>query len=463
MKADRVPADRSLLKRTFGYFCAVLLLAWCGLMVREVYDIKVVHARNGQAWNRVWAENIRLQSELWADQPARLAQVLGELERLRRQEWIDMGYAPPLVFLQVRQGQRLLHQAGPEQLPAGRPRPDLHGHDSDAYWLYIEARAPAQDITVRRWQEMPGDWHFSLQGLTYYARPLFYSLPLMLLLAWLLLRTGFEPLRRIGEQIAQRSAKDLAPLPATPYTELSPVVQSVNGLMARLQHSLEREREFLLDAAHELKTPLAVVQLNAESLQDSDPGPRRQEAARRLAEGVKRATHTVHQLLALARSGADSEDLELREHELVSLVRDRIALSSQLALRRGIEVELHAPECCPLRMNRENLGALVDNLIDNAVKYSPAGSLVRVEIAMDSGGGVQLRVRDQGPGIPEALHRKVFERFFRLPGHNQPGSGLGLAIVERAALQHGAGLSLGPAGPAGGLCVSVLFAPPPLA
>lgn len=451
-------ATSSLFGRTFGAFCAVLLLIWCALMLREFHDVRVVNTRNGQASNQLWAEHARMHASLWVaqpDQPERLQAALAELEHLREQEWMAIGYEAPLIALQIWQGERLLYRQGPPEM-GDRLTPDEQRFESDDRWLYVQTEAPALGLLVRRWQEVPGTWHFSADGLSYYARPLFYSLPLMLLLAWLLLRAGFAPLRRIGAQIAQRSATDLSALPATPYRELAPVVNSVNLLMGRLQERLAREREFLLDAAHELKTPLAVLQLNAETLQTAPAGPRRNEAVARLNEGVKRATHTVHQLLALARSGADAGHVDNHPHDLVALVRDRIALSSQLALRRGVEVELEAPERCELALNRESMGALIDNLVDNAVKYSPAGSLVRVALTADES-GVCLSVSDQGPGIPVEMRRKVFERFFRLPDQTQSGSGLGLAIVERAAAQHGAEVRLNDGLDGRGLCVTLRF------
>ncbi|MEL4177673.1 sensor histidine kinase [Roseateles sp. PN1] len=451
-------AHKSLFRRTFGAFAAVALLSWCGLMVREFHEVSVVHSRNGQAANRLWAEQARMQAQQWAGQAERLDAALAELEHLREQEWQDIGYEPPIIAQQVWQGERLLHRMGTPEM-GDRLTPDEQKHASDSHWLYIEVRAPEQNLIVRRWQEVPGDWHFSADGLSYYARPLFYSLPLMLLIAWFLLRAGFAPLRRIGAQIAQRSATELNALPPSPFEELAPVVTAVNQLMARLQQRLEREREFLLDAAHELKTPLAVIQLNAETLQSQPSPQRREESLQRLGDGVQRANHTVQQLLALARSGADTESAELRRHDLVSLTRDRIVLASELALARGIELELLAPEHCELPMHRESLGALIDNLVDNAVKYSPPGSLVQVSIS-EAGDKVTLSVRDQGPGIAADMHAKVFERFFRLPGLNQPGSGLGLAIVERAAARHQATVSLAaaqadPAAP--GLCVTVIL------
>lgn len=458
--AEYAEARRSLFKRTLGAVFVVIFVTWIGLMARELIDIGWLQSRNGQAENQLWAHLARAQVRDKLAAPEAIAGALVDLDQLRHDEWKHKGHRTPLSLVQVWHRGQLLAQLGPE-LKDRRTPPDESRYASDDKWLYAEANAPEQELIIRRWQEKPGDWHFSLNGLSYYARPLLYGLPLVMLPVWLLFRLGFGPLQRIGQQIAQRSAKDLSPLPSSPYVELAPVVSAVNALMARLQQRLEREREFLLDAAHELKTPLAVIQLNAEALQPSaaeaaELKGKRAGASSRLNEGVRRATHTVHQLLALARSGGDQEHVDLVEHELVALARDRIVLAAELAHQRGIEVELHAPEECWLRLHRESLGSLIDNLVDNAVKYSPEGSQVQVRIEEEAD-RVRLSVIDQGPGIPEHLHQKVFERFFRLPGHEQAGSGLGLSIVERAAAQHGATVRLGPGLDGRGLGVSIEF------
>ncbi|MDT9002375.1 ATP-binding protein [Paucibacter sp. APW11] len=460
-------ASKSLFRRALLAFYAVVLGAWLAMLISEIYDVKIVQARNGQAWNQVWAEHVRLQARLWSDQPERLQQVLAELERLRAQEWQQMGYDPPTILLQLWQHERLIHRFASADI-GRRPPPDQAQKASDGVWLYVELGDAERGLRVRRWQEVPGDWHLGLNGLAYYARPLFYSVPLVMGLAWLLLRRGFRPLRRIGRQIAQRPAQDLAPLPASDYVELAPVVDGVNSLLSQLREHQQRERDFLLDAAHELKTPLAVIQLNAEILGQARPDTARaQEARQRLDEGVKRATHTVHQLLSLSRSAAGTSALERREQDLVTLCRDRLVLASQLALRRDIELELIAPEQAWLPLHREAMASLIDNLLDNAIKYAPDGSLLQVSITSGSE-ALTLSVSDQGPGIPAALRGRVFERFYRLPGQEQPGSGLGLAIVERAAALHGATLTLGDADPAApegrrGLRVDVRFGLPPAA
>lgn len=425
---------RSLFKRTLAVFFGAALAVWLALMINEVYYVKVVQARNGQAWNRVWAEHVLLQFRQGAGTTN-----LAELERLRAQEWQQMGYEPPTILLQVLRDNALVHEHASPDIGRRKP-PDPAQRESDGDWLYVELELPEQQLRVRRWQEVPGDWHFGLEGLTYYSRPFFLSLPVLALTAWLVLRLGFRPLRRVGKQIGGRAPGNLTPLPPSPYVELAPVVDAVNALLARLREHQERQRDMLLNAAHGLKTPLAVIQANADTLASDDAG-RREAARQRLADGVRQAGHMVHQVLSLARSEADPTTLERREVDLVGLLRDRIVLAADLAQRRGIEVELLAPEDCVLPVYRETMGSLIDNLLDNAVKYSPAGSRVIVELRADDD-AVRMAVTDPGPGIPAALRSKVFERFYRPPEQDVPGSGLGLTIVQSAATQHAAEVTL---------------------
>ncbi len=447
---------RSLFRRSLGAVFAVLFLCWLFLVARELIDIRVLQVKNGQAENMLWAELALERARDTHADPAALAQALQALEGMREREWRLKGHRTPFRLLQVIRRDVVLSELKPDLTGRDRVLPQESVPGQDERWLYTEVSDAARELVVRRWQERPGDWHFSLAGLSYYARPLLYGLPLLALPLWLLFRLGFAPLQRIGAQISARSAQDLTPLPATRYVELAPLVGAVNSLMARLQQRLDREHEFLADAAHELKTPLAVIQLGAEGLDQPDPRAR-DESRERLRLGVQRATHTVHQLLALARSGADTLDLSKTRHDLVDLVRERVALAVGLALQRQIELALEAPEQITMWLNRESLCSLIDNLVDNAIKYSPAGGHVTVTLA-DLGEQVVLTCSDQGPGIPAELRERVFERFVRLAG-GQPchGSGLGLTIVERAAAQHGATVALldGPQGR--GLTVQVSF------
>lgn len=452
-------AHRSLVKRSLWAAFTVMFLTWTALITRELVDIELLQSRNGQAENQLWADLALMQARdlIIAKAPAQdLTPAIEHLRSLHVAEWQRKGHRPPFFLLQIWQGEQLLLRVDPDLRGRDRLPPNDQELASDERWLYTESNDPDLALSVRRWQEKPGDWHFSLAGFSYYARPLLYGLPLLALPVWLLFRLGFAPLQRIGQQISQRSAKDLSPLPDSPYVELAPLVNAVNSLMNRLQLRLDREREFLLDAAHELKTPLAAVKLCAEAMHHSADPARREEAARHLHKNVSRATHTVHQLLALARSGADVLDMALRDHEMVMLVSDRVVLANPMALSRDVELELQAPEECWLRINRELVGALIDNLVDNAIKYSPPGGHVTIRI-IDEADAVTLEVLDQGPGIPPELHTKVFERFYRLPDQEQHGSGLGLAIVERAAAQHNASVTLGSGLDGRGLGVRVRF------
>ncbi len=439
-----------------GAVFVVLFLCWLFLVARELIDIRVLQVRNGQAENLLWAELALERSRDTHAEAVRLDQALLALEGMREREWRLKGHRTPFRLLQVLRRDVVLAELLPDLTGRDRVLPQESAPGEDERWLYAEVRDDARELAVRRWQERPGDWHFSLAGLSYYARPLLYGLPLLALPLWLLFRLGFAPLKRIGAQISARSAQDLTPLPATRYVELAPLVNAVNSLMLRLQQRLDREHEFLADAAHELKTPLAVIQLGAEGLDQADQRAR-DESRERLRLGVRRATHTVHQLLALARSGADTLDLSKARHDLVDLVRERIALAGGLAVKRRIELELLAPEQLMMWLNRESLCSLVDNLVDNAIKYSPVGGQVSVAVVAEAD-AVVLTVSDAGLGIPLELRHRVFERFVRLAGHqDHHGSGLGLTIVERAAAQHGARVELldGPGGR--GLTVKVSF------
>jgi two-component system OmpR family sensor kinase len=243
------------------------------------------------------------------------------------------------------------------------------------------------------------------------------------------------------------------------YRELSPLITSINHLMARLRRRIEHEHEFLSDAAHELKTPLAAIQINAHLLQTPNGDAQRHaEVSAGLRDGVARANHLVQQLLSLERARSDAgDDLALPLLSLETLVRDRLAAAAPLALQRGIEIDFHAEGSCDRPLHQETVWALVDNLISNAIKYSLENGRIAVLLKPLAESGCSLSFSDQGPGIAEALRQRVFERFYRIPGQAQSGSGLGLAIAERAAARNGASIRLD-AGPDGrGLLVTVEF------
>ncbi|MBT9502714.1 MAG: HAMP domain-containing histidine kinase [Burkholderiaceae bacterium] len=449
---------KTLLGRMWLGLAATLLLVWLGLIAREVYGVLVEQRGSATAGNKFFARGSLSVASLHKDRPQELAQALIESERRGQLFWDELGYDPPAHRLVVSIDGKIVHdetKMSPDSVTrlGSHLAPTQSAHDR---WLYADFASADGAVRVQRWEEVPGGWHFSIAGLSYYAKPLLFTLPLLLLPSWLTLRAGLRPLRSMGHDIARRPETDLSPLPPSPYAELSPVVDAANRLMQRLELRLNREREFLVDAAHELKTPLAVVQVNAESLLTA-PNIERQQAAReRLREGVQRVSHVVHQLLSLNRSQRELQAPDRQSHDLVALTRDRIGLLLALAKHRQIELELQSPEEAWMMMSRECMGSLIDNLVDNAIKYTPAGGQVLVRIAQDEA-ALEFSVSDNGPGIPPELRHQVFERFYRMPDQDQSGSGLGLSIVERTAGQYGGSVALATGLEGRGLSATVRF------
>jgi signal transduction histidine kinase len=266
----------------------------------------------------------------------------------------------------------------------------------------------------------------------------------VLAVTWLAARGGFRPLVALATQLGRRQPGDLTPLADEKrYRELTPIVDELNSLLARESSRLETERGFLADAAHELRTPLAAVAAQAHLVAHTADAARREAAAVELQQGIDRASHLLSQLLTMARleaghSGGAPEVLDVAEFG-----RQRVALVSALARSRGVAIALDAPESLIARIQRTALGSILDNLVDNATRYTPAGGQVLVRLSAVPE-GFTLEVLDDGPGIAPELRTKVFERFYRVPGSDQPGSGLGLAIVKRFVDTQQASLAIRP-------------------
>ena len=283
--------------------------------------------------------------------------------------------------------------------------------------------------------------------------PLVVSLPLLVLPAWLSMRLALRPWRALSEELATRGPHDLHPLAFEgAHRELRPLVDNLNGLLRRMRDSTTRERQFVADAAHELRTPLAAVRVNVEALQAHGSGSPQPELLDGLVRSVSRATRLVGQLLALMRNEAIAESTTIVA--LDELAGERLAVLSGLARSAGVELELCANDTVPVRGWTGSLESLIDNLVENAIKHSPAGGVVLVTVARADGCAV-LSVADAGPGIPAELFDRVFDRFFRLPGQTHPGSGLGLAIVKSAVQRHGGTITLGTAHAERGLSIEI--------
>jgi len=287
--------------------------------------------------------------------------------------------------------------------------------------------------------------------------PLLAGMPLLALAIWFAVGRALRPLGAVTEAVEARRPQALDALAvARAPQEVQPLIDALNELFARIRQTLDSERQFTANAAHELRTPLAALKTQAQVALRADADGSRQRALVHVIEGVDRMTHMTEQLLTLARLDPENVVHRHRPVELADLATVVIALLDAAAQAKNIRVSVAgALEAC-LEGNAELLQVLLRNLIDNAIRYTPAGGTVTVSIRRQAD-AVELAVADSGPGIPEAERERAVHRFERLGKSRSEGSGLGLSIVARIAELHAATLALSTAAGGRGLMVSIVF------
>ena len=278
--------------------------------------------------------------------------------------------------------------------------------------------------------------------------------PVLMLIVWWVVGRAIGPIERVRRQVAARRPDDLAPLPTAGLpAEVRPLVGEMNGLLTRLSAAWDALTHFTADAAHELRSPLAALRLQAQSLQRAPDDATRAIASERLLAGIDRATRLVEQLLALARQEGAGEGAELVSLDLTALARNALADAEPEAARHAIALTLDAPTAhVVLRADEAALAVLLRNLLGNALRHTPPGGQVRVGVREEAS-VIDLTVEDSGPGIAPDERARVLDRFYRVPGTPGHGSGLGLAIVRAIAERHGAALTLDASPTLGGLRV----------
>ena len=278
--------------------------------------------------------------------------------------------------------------------------------------------------------------------------------PVLMLIVWWVVGRAIGPIERVRRQVAARRPDDLAPLPTAGLpAEVRPLVGEMNGLLTRLSDAWDALTHFTADAAHELRSPLAALRLQAQSLQRAPDDATRAIATERLLAGIDRATRLVEQLLALARQEGAGEGAELVSLDLTALARNALADAEPEAARHAIALTLDAPTAhVVLRADEAALAVLLRNLLGNALRHTPPGGQVRVGVREEAS-VIDLTVEDSGPGIAPDERARVVDRFYRVPGTPGHGSGLGLAIVRAIAERHGAALTLDASPTLGGLRV----------
>ena len=309
----------------------------------------------------------------------------------------------------------------------------------------------AQDLAVRR--SMASNLALRTLG------PIAVMMPILMLVVWWVVSGSLEPVARVRKQVASRQADDLSPVSEAGLPdEVRPLVQELNLLFGRVRTAFDAQQHFVGDAAHELRTPLAALKLQVQSLERASDNPEaRRVAIGRLTAGIERATRLVEQLLVLARQEASAAGGAPRQPvDLAGVAKRAVADLAGLAQVRSIDLGLQRADSIEVEGQPDALMILTRNLVDNAIKYTPNGGTVDVSVVADSG-TVRLTVEDSGPGIPPEERERVFDRFYRVPGSDAAGSGLGLAIIKSIAERHNARLELGQSARLGGLEAVVVF------
>jgi two-component system, OmpR family, sensor histidine kinase TctE len=267
-------------------------------------------------------------------------------------------------------------------------------------------------------------------------------------------RHGLASIHPLREELVRRTHTDLSQLPLKDIPEeIYPILIEVNELLARLSKSLDANRRFIADASHQLRTPIAALQAEAEmALRSSDPS----ESLKRIVAGTRRITHLAHQLLTLSRL----EPQQIQSPKIVDLAqltRDAAERWMPLAVARSIDLGF---ELSPAKVMGDPiwLEELANNLIDNAIRYTPSGGIVTVRCGSIAN-QISWEVEDSGPGIPKEEHERIFERFYRLDTTGVDGCGLGLAIVREIAYNHNASITIEKGPNLGGALIRVTFPP----
>lgn len=288
--------------------------------------------------------------------------------------------------------------------------------------------------------------------------PALFGLPLIGIWVWLATRQGLSSLNGVARQIASRDPQQLQAIhPLAAPEEIRPLIEALNGLFQRVEQTIEAERRFTADAAHELRTPLAALQAQLQVAQRARDSEEHDRSLQQLQNGLTRAAHLVDQMLLLARLDPESGLPDPQPVDLAALAESVCADLGPQILARDIDFDFATVSPATLTGQGEWLRVLIRNLVDNAVRYTPEGGRVSVRITRD-GDSLTLSVSDSGPGIPPEERTAVLQRFHRLNQTEQPGSGLGLAIVARIAELHGAQLYLDSDPMTKGLNIGVQFA-----
>lgn len=364
-----------------------------------------------------------------------------------------LGVAPsaaPSAGLGVPVGEQL---PLPAQLSEGMHTLDVAG---ERFRVLVKTTAAGERFAVA--QELSFRNAIAREGALRTVMPFLILVPVLLLIVADLVPKMFRPIAVLSQEIDQRAEQALHPIEDRQLPiEVRPFVRAINQLLARVGQSMASQRRFVADAAHELRSPLTALSLQAERLADADMSAQARERLTTLRQGIERGRNLMDQLLSLSRAQS-AVDTPRSRISLQDLFRRVLEDLMPLAEARQIDIGVESADDAWVWSNELDMMAVLRNLVDNAIRYTPPGG--RVDLRLDhSGGRTVLRVQDTGPGISQEEQSRVFDPFYRVVGNEQLGSGLGLSIVKAVCDRIGVVILLGVGHPETqtGLSVTLVF------
>jgi two-component system sensor histidine kinase TctE len=449
--------QRSLFGEILDWMLTPLLLLW---PISLALTWLVAQSIAGKPFDRALEYNVQALSQLVTMQQQRVVFNLPQPAReLLRADDSDHVYYQVLgVRGDLLSGERDLPAPPEDEIPAvGEVRlrdDEMRGLEVRVAYTWVKVDMPGKAaVLVQVAETREKRSVLATEIIKGVMLPQFVILPLAVLLVWLALVRGIKPLSQLEERIRARKPDDLSPLDdkAVPL-EVAPLVSSVNDLLTRLKDSIATQKRFLADAAHQLKTPLAGLRMQADLAQrENANADELKQSLKQIGRSSMRATHTVNQLLALARAESSGRALATQPCDLAQLTMDTV--QDSLARTMALHVDLGYDGAAPgtpgvvIQGNPTLIKEMIRNLLDNAISYTPSSQehpgVITARVLADPFGKVlMLQVEDSGPGIPENERELVFQPFYRALGTNVDGSGLGLPIVREIAQQHGAEIRL---------------------
>ena len=391
-------------------------------------------------------------------------QPLDELDEDRLNEAPELDKHQPRVVFQLWHEDQLLARsasAPQEPLTQRRKRGFADSQVDGKAWRVFVTQGRESDVRIVVGELQSVRREIVLASLTSILKPMLWALPLLALGIWWAVRGSVQPLGRLGNAVAARQPQSLEPLSTAGVPpEVLPLVTALNELFERMARLLATEQQFTADAAHELRTPIAGIRMQAQVAQGATNTQERATALQATVQGCDRATRLVEQLLQLAR--LDAEATPDRSSTPLADVARQVAADLQataerrqqrIVLREPLAPDVHIPLPEPLAR------VLLRNLLDNALRYSPEGAEVQLQINELGDGHAQLSVEDSGPGLTPEEQARLGERFFRVLGTGQSGSGLGWSIIQRIARLHHLQVGTDRSPGLGGLRVTVHWKP----